>query len=186
MQDQLTLWPTAKRCSKCGETKALEAFSPRGDGQGRDGRASHCKACRSSDRTAYYWANKEARQEYVKANLHLFREQTRRRRANPEVRAQVNASARDARRGNPDYLAKARLQVTRRMALKLAQFVEDVDPLVVLERHDGVCGICGGDVDPFAFHVDHIVPLSKGGEHSYANTQAAHPVCNMRKGAKAP
>jgi 5-methylcytosine-specific restriction endonuclease McrA len=33
-------------------------------------------------------------------------------------------------------------------------------------------------------HLDHIVPLARGGEHSYANTQPAHPTCNRRKGAK--
>jgi 5-methylcytosine-specific restriction endonuclease McrA len=54
--------------------------------------------------------------------------------------------------------------------------------LVVLERDDGTCGICGGDVDPTDFHVDHVEPLALGGEHSYANVQAAHPDCNRRKG----
>lgn len=36
------------------------------------------------------------------------------------------------------------------------------------------------------FHVDHVVPLSKGGMHGYTNVQPAHPRCNMRKGAKCP
>lgn len=26
------------------------------------------------------------------------------------------------------------------------------------------------------------IPLSKQGEHGYANTQPAHPTCNIRKG----
>jgi 5-methylcytosine-specific restriction endonuclease McrA len=30
--------------------------------------------------------------------------------------------------------------------------------------------------------VDHIIPLVLGGEHSMANVQAAHLVCNLRKG----
>lgn len=53
--------------------------------------------------------------------------------------------------------------------------------LVVLEMDDRVCGICGEDVDPFDFHVDHIIPLAEGGEHSYANVQVAHPSCNTSK-----
>lgn len=76
-----------------------------------------------------------------------------------------------------------RIAAQRRRAIVNAAFVEDVHSLVVLERDDGCCGICGGDVDPTDFHVDHIIPLSKGGEHSYANVQAAHPSCNVRKGA---
>lgn len=32
--------------------------------------------------------------------------------------------------------------------------------------------------------LDHIVPLSKGGEDSYDNTQATHYRCNKKKGNK--
>ena len=77
----------------------------------------------------------------------------------------------------------ARRKAQNRRARKLDQFIEDVDPMVVYARDEGLCGICGttiyGD-----FHVDHVIPLSKGGEHSYANTQAAHPECNLRKAAR--
>jgi 5-methylcytosine-specific restriction endonuclease McrA len=54
----------------------------------------------------------------------------------------------------------------------------------VWERDEGVCGICGTAADLSDWHLDHVVPLSKGGEHSYANTQVSHPVCNLRKHAK--
>lgn len=60
-------------------------------------------------------------------------------------------------------------------------YVERIEPLVVLERDDGACGICGGDVDPFDFHVDHVVALAAGGAHAYWNVQASHPDCNVRK-----
>lgn len=69
-----------------------------------------------------------------------------------------------------------------RRARKLSQFIEDVDPTVVYEMHGGMCGICEefivGD-----FHVDHVIPLSKGGFHGYINCQPAHPTCNLVKGA---
>lgn len=74
-----------------------------------------------------------------------------------------------------DY--EGRRRVTKRRAAAGA-----VSALVLLEMDDGVCGICGEDVDPLAFHVDHVIPLSRGGEHSYANTQVAHPSCNLSKG----
>lgn len=77
----------------------------------------------------------------------------------------------------------ARRHGAKRRALKHNAFVEHVEPLVVLELDDGVCGICGEDVNPFDFHVDHAIPLVRGGEHSYANAQVAHPVCNLRKNA---
>jgi 5-methylcytosine-specific restriction endonuclease McrA len=80
---------------------------------------------------------------------------------------------------NPERVAR---RSARRRAQKRASFVEDVIPLVVLELDDGVCGICKEDVDPFDFHVDHVIPLAKGGWHSYSNVQVAHPICNLRKG----
>lgn len=121
--------------------------------------------------------------------------QARRRReryaADPAYRERRLAHTREShrRRGSPSrpdrHTPEAKRQArSRRRSLKRGAFVEDVHPLVVLERADGECGICGGDVDPFQFDVDHIVPLVRGGLHNYENSQAAHPVCNRRKGAK--
>ena len=35
-------------------------------------------------------------------------------------------------------------------------------------------------------HVDHIVPLAKGGQHVASNIQILCPTCNVRKSAKDP
>lgn len=69
----------------------------------------------------------------------------------------------------------------RRRARLLGRFVEDVDRRELLLRHRGICGWCDQPVDPANFHVDHIVALVLGGEHSYANTQPTHPECNIAK-----
>ena len=69
----------------------------------------------------------------------------------------------------------------RRRARKVGRFVEDVDRHIVLGRAGGLCGWCGQPVDPADFHVDHIIALCFGGEHSYANTQPTHPKCNIAK-----
>lgn len=53
----------------------------------------------------------------------------------------------------------------------------------VIERDLGICGICRTPVgleDPL--HLDHIRPVSRGGETTLNNLQLAHAVCNMRKG----
>lgn len=78
----------------------------------------------------------------------------------------------------------------RREALELAAFVEDVPLQFLVERDGGRCRLCG---EPVALEeqvphllaptVDHIVPLSRGGMHSKANTQLAHFACNARKWA---
>lgn len=60
-------------------------------------------------------------------------------------------------------------------------FVEAVDRNILYQRDTGRCGICGEQVDPKDFHIDHIKPVALGGEHSYANTRIAHPRCNRTR-----
>ena len=68
--------------------------------------------------------------------------------------------------------------------------VETVDPIRVFDRDAWKCQICGiktprakrGTIKPNAPELDHIVPLSVGGEHSYRNTQCACRSCNAAKG----
>lgn len=71
----------------------------------------------------------------------------------------------------------------RRHAIKTGAHAEDVDRAVVWERDEGICGICGAAADPGDWHLDHVIPLARGGAHTMGNVQVSHPVCNMRKGA---
>lgn len=72
--------------------------------------------------------------------------------------------------------------------------VEKVTPLRVFKRDGWRCHICGGQTDPAlrgtcepdAPELEHIIPLSKGGDHSYANTACAHRRCNQEKGDTLP
>lgn len=73
-------------------------------------------------------------------------------------------------------------------AKKRTAFVERVFRRKVFQRDGYVCQICRRPTsarwtegDPLAPTLDHIQPINKGGEHSYANTQCAHAVCNSRK-----
>jgi len=80
-----------------------------------------------------------------------------------------------------------RKSAMNRRARILAAFVESVDPLIVFERAAGVCGICQTRIaigDPW--EVDHIIPLAKGGAHSYVNAQPAHATCNRKKSTRLP
>lgn len=79
---------------------------------------------------------------------------------------------------------------TRRYKARLRDaFVEDVSPLRVADRDDWRCGLCAALIDPDVkppdprcLSIDHIVPISQGGEHSYRNVRAAHKICNSRRG----
>lgn len=76
----------------------------------------------------------------------------------------------------------------RRRAILLDAYVEDVDRMELWERDKGICGICGEWIDPelpwpekMSKTLDHVIPITKGGKHSWANAQIAHAVCNSRK-----
>jgi hypothetical protein len=54
-----------------------------------------------------------------------------------------------------------------------------------LRARDGyVCHLCRRPVDPSDVHVDHIVPLSRGGDSQLANLAVSHSKCNLQKGAR--
>lgn len=112
----------------------------------------------------------------------LERAKEHREAQDPEVRRLYFAEY--YQQNKPAYRERSRITGLSRRAQKRNQFVEKVDPQEVYERHQGMCGICGDPVDRDCFHIDHIVPLARGGEHSYSNCQPAHPLCNYRKGAR--
>lgn len=78
----------------------------------------------------------------------------------------------------------------RRRIKKYGCASEPVNHLLVFERDRWLCGICGkrtvksrvGTTHSRAPTLDHVIPLSKGGSHSYANVQCAHRFCNISKG----
>jgi len=93
------------------------------------------------------------------------------------------------RQNNPEK-ARAKWQL-RKARKKSNGAYEYVDYITVAERDRWVCQICQEEVDPEIKHpdrqsgsLDHVVPLSKGGAHTYDNTQLAHLFCNMKKSNK--
>ncbi len=61
---------------------------------------------------------------------------------------------------------------------------EKIDPILVYLNDNGICGICGEPITMSEFTMDHIIPISKGGGHLYANVHSAHRLCNIRRGTK--
>lgn len=70
-------------------------------------------------------------------------------------------------------------------------FNSQITLIEVAKRDNNICQICGGVVDWGDIEnghirrmyptIDHIVPLSKGGRHTWENVQLAHMKCNTHK-----
>lgn len=115
------------------------------------------------------------------------RERARRWYAENKERAKANAKA--WKKANPDKLRRYR--VTEHAKERLAAGAE-FDPTIDYEAlWTGWCGICdlpivrdlprGSSMSPT---IDHIVPLSKGGNHTSDNLEWVHMGCNASKGAR--
>lgn len=80
----------------------------------------------------------------------------------------------------------------KRRAAKRGAAAESFKPSEVFDRDGWSCAICGSAIDPELTYpaprsvsLDHLIPLSVGGEHTRANTRAAHLECNVRRGNRA-
>jgi len=97
-----------------------------------------------------------------------------------------------AQRNSEWYRRSKRIEKAKRRAKIKANFIDRVDPFVVFERDEWTCQICRietpkylrGTNDDRSPQLDHIIPLAKGGMHSYANTQCLCRKCNIFKGDK--
>jgi 5-methylcytosine-specific restriction endonuclease McrA len=171
-----------KTCSKCKEEKSISEFRERSNGC----HESWCNWRKSGQNKNRYKTDPEYRRQQIDRS-------SKRQRLDPEDNQRRQKRWRD---NHPDqkrsrerrYAEQNRSKLTqkesRRRAKKLNVFIEDVDPDFVFERDNGVCGICSKPVVKSAMAIDHIIPLARGGDHSYNNVQLAHPWCNSKKGYK--
>lgn len=199
-------------CSTCEKPQPISEFDRRDNAV--DGYRRQCRSCLRTQRAeryqanaaariaasrAYYAANKKVviekelaryaknrqarltqrRERYRRDAVDLCAAKRQRRALNPEL-AKANERARYLRDGP----ARRRKHNRARRARVKGLFVETVDLDVVFRRDGGVCGLCHLSVRRADASVDHIVPLARGGEHSYKNAQLAHLKCNKKKQTK--
>ena len=110
------------------------------------------------------------------------KDRERHRRWYKDNRAKRLAADREWREQNPE---KAAAKAARHRARKLGAIVGDPKAIEAREieiRKSRWCEACKAKVDDL--HVDHIIPLSKGGAHSVENLQGLCARHNLEKGAR--
>lgn len=102
-------------------------------------------------------------------------------------------SWRDAEREHKESLRRTKWARSRhkRRAAKLATPIEDLNDvdeaiLHIRSKQRLKCYWCGRVTSRENRHIDHIIPLSRGGAHAAHNLACSCPVCNTSKRAKMP
>lgn len=232
---------TLKRCSKCGQFKARDAFYK--ITRARDGLCYQCKECVSRQKRESYAKNPERTNErnrlYYSKHADALNEQQRQHRLTPEGKAvreqyltsnaeRIAEQRRNHYIANADRLREARREYGKspkgqeqarkyrtshveqqrrhrkkylqspsgraaslaynhkRRARKLAaggSFTPaDIEAIRIAQGNR--CYLCHKKLAKY--HIDHFIPLSKGGTNDAGNLRLACPRCNQEKYDKHP
>lgn len=168
-----------KVCSRCGIDKPLSEYQK--DKSRKLGVQKYCKECRylqflEIKDTQHY---KSKRKEY---NAKRTEYHAKYREAN---RDKVNELSRNWSANNKEKRAIISLTYggKRRSILKTGDKFNKIKNWI--KSQIKICYWCGVDCDN-GYHVDHYVPLAKGGTHTIDNFVISCPSCNVRKNTKDP
>lgn len=188
-----------KLCRKCGEEKLTTAEFFYFDKRYPDKPQLPCKTCRQADGREYSKTHRETRNR----NLQAWRNRNpglESQRRSPEQKAKdaarVSAWAkshpdrilerqREKRRDNPEYKLRLIENHGRRRVRKFNGKSERIRWKWILETYGKVCHLCGDEMEG-EMHWDHVIPLSRGGDHVTENIRPAHPSCNLQKYNRLP
>jgi 5-methylcytosine-specific restriction endonuclease McrA len=170
-----------KQCTRCLESfpATLEFFA-----QNRKTLNSQCRKCIAEKTKIWNINNAEKSAEnkkiYQIKNPELNRlRQIKWKLNNPEIAKEMARSTARKRRSN---LKKV--------------LIEKYTELEVLNLYGTNCHLCNLQIDlkaprsskflnwEFGLHIDHLVPISRGGADTLENVRPAHGLCNVKKGAK--
>src|SRR5699024_944412 len=197
-----------KVCTKCNEDKPFSEYNKRKSS--KDGHYNDCKSCQSAYKRAHYEANRERllaeKKEYYEANREKISDYGKSRyeskkddilsknkayyEANRDkVIAQVGAYQAEKFANDPKFRAQKYARYNRRYRLIASAKSEPYLREDIFERDNWTCGICQEPIDQNlqwpergSASIDHVIPVSHGGDDTPDNVQAAHLGCNAGRG----
>lgn len=196
-----------KRCTKCGqEFPATTEYFHRHKNK-LDGLRPRCKQCRHEETLASYWAEPEKSRQKQREMYPRWREAHRaycqKRQADPKYREYARKKSQayyHAHRDDPAWRASHQKRnrkydqahTAKRRALKhnstTSYTTKDVRVQIRSQTDSKGRLICWWCDKPIRgkFHVDHRIPLSRGGSNDARNICITHGRCNEHKHNKLP
>lgn len=198
----------SKACTKCGQIKPFSEYHKHKGAA--DGLSQRCKECRKVDSKNYNDANREIVREKSRADHHKNKDARNAKRSalywkDPELSRQKSreqyaknpekgrAYARNWRKENPE---QRRVQEHTRRARENAVYSEPYTDADVLSLYGTDCHLCGQAINldaprmnhfegwELGLHIDHVIPISWGGEDTLRNVKPSHGLCNLQKPKK--
>jgi 5-methylcytosine-specific restriction endonuclease McrA len=163
-----------KACKSCQQTLSLDSFYKHN--AKTDQLRPNCKRCHNKSVDDYRKENKDARNEYLRNWQRRNPEKTKRyredfARKNPDS---LKASFRKYVQNNPEII---RNKSARRRALKKNNGAFLITKKEVQKLYRQPCFYCNAE----SSHLDHVIPISRGGVHSVGNIVPACSACNLSK-----
>lgn len=182
----------SKACTICKQIKPLESFGF--NKNFKDGRRNTCKNCRKIESASYRARYPEKKKAADKRNYEINGDKIRQRvkkyrLENVEYLKEFHKNYRQSNRNNiAEYKViwrkrnpeKFKAGLDRRRARKnnaITYLVTDKDLRQIMKKP---CIYCGAKSE----HLEHIIPLVRGGTHGIGNLAGACAWCNLSKGSK--
>lgn len=169
-----------KLCKTCG----LEKTGSHG---------SYCRSCNSARVVKWKQDNKEKYNEYSR-NLSKMLAQNGKKRSRSWEKSNRDRLLAYKAMWRSKNLDKYREYDRKRRASKLNNGFEKYSEDQVLLKYGSNCHICHKTIDLNAprrvgtgigweqgLHIDHLIPISKGGSDTLENTRPSHAICNLNK-----
>lgn len=201
---------TEKQCTICGETKSISEFNKQTIG--KYGVRSHCKECRKNKyesekeqilkRVKNYRDNNreliaDRKKKFAKDNREKIAEYKKQYQTKNKIKISIkkkqyhqNNKSKILEYHNNYRKTENGRAVVNNLNMKRRQRERCGDvtaqQLLMLQQNANNCYWCNKSLKNKKVHIDHYVPLSKGGEHTLSNLVVSCDKCNLSKGSKNP
>ena len=170
-------------CKQCKDLKCISEFYTRKNRQGNKVILTYiCKTCFKQNQKDNYQKNKIK----ISARIKTYKLKQREEKTEVYTRSLASNRARqkEYQKTLKGKLVNKRIQHLRRDLLSDFTDITTKSLQNLLNTQENKCYICKENLQhdtPRAVHLDHIIPLSKGGKHILSNVAWACSKCNLSK-----
>lgn len=182
------------QCSLCGNTypRSPQYFLP---SKYRDGLTAYCRECNREKCRIYYHKHKEEKREqelergrvfYRNNRYEILAHQRQQKLLNKERVLAIQREATKRYKKNHPEQQRRHEKLKRNRKYNADGFHTSQEISSLFRDQEGYCFHCGVDIILVGYHIDHWVPLSRGGSDYIANIRLLCPHCNQVKYNKLP